>query len=117
MAVEIARAAKEALSGQTARNRSLEFDGVCFALKRKSFGVTWSDCLIAGQLLGERLALNEFISYLNLVKFQQDGAFSDSKSVAIATYALCGFANLTSVGIQIGGIGSLEKTQRPTLLK
>ncbi len=80
-------------------------------------GVTWSDCLIVGQLLGERLVLNEFISYLNLAKFQQDGAFSDPKSVAIATYALCGFANLTSVGIQIGGIGSLEKSQRPTLLK
>lgn len=80
-------------------------------------GAAWSDCLIVGQLLGERLVLNEFISYLNLAKFQEEGAFSDPKSVAIATYALCGFANLTSVGIQIGGIGTLEKSQRPTLLK
>ena len=80
-------------------------------------GVAWSDCLIVGQLLGERLVLNEFIAYLNLAKFQEAGVFNDSKSVTIATYALCGFANLTSVGIQIGGIGSLEKSQRPTLLK
>jgi CNT family concentrative nucleoside transporter len=80
-------------------------------------GVAWSDCLIVGQLLGERLVLNEFISYLNLAKFQEAGAFNDPKSVTIATYALCGFANLTSVGIQIGGIGSLEKSQRPALLK
>ncbi len=80
-------------------------------------GVAWSDCLIVGQLLGERLVLNEFISYLSLAKFQEEGAFSDPKSVVIATYALCGFANLTSVGIQIGGISALEKTQRPVLLK
>ncbi len=80
-------------------------------------GVAWSDCLIVGQLLGERLVLNEFISYLNLAKFEEAGVFHDSKSVTIATYALCGFANLTSVGIQIGGIGSLEKSQRPALLK
>ena len=80
-------------------------------------GVAWSDCLIVGQLLGERLVLNEFISYLNLARFQEAGAFHDPKSVTIATYALCGFANLTSVGIQIGGIGSLEKSQRPALLK
>ena len=80
-------------------------------------GVAWEDCLIVGQLLGERLVLNEFISYLNLAEFQASGVFRDSKSAVISTYALCGFANLTSVGIQIGGISSLERLQRPTLLK
>jgi len=79
-------------------------------------GVGWEDCLIVGQLLGERLVLNEFISYLNLAEFQAAGVFKDSKSVVIATYALCGFANLTSVGIQIGGISALEPSQRPNLL-
>ena len=80
-------------------------------------GVAWEDCLIVGQLLGERLVLNEFISYLNLAEFQGAGVFKDAKSVVIATYALCGFANLTSVGIQIGGISALEPSQRPNLLK
>jgi CNT family concentrative nucleoside transporter len=80
-------------------------------------GVSWGDCLIVGQLLGERLVLNEFISYLNLAKYQESGAFMDSKTPIIATYALCGFANLTSIGIQVGGISALEKSQRPNLLK
>lgn len=80
-------------------------------------GVPWNDCLVVGQLLGERLVLNEFVAYLDLAKFNEAGAFEDPKSVAIATYALCGFANLTSIGIQVGGIGSLEESQRPTLLK
>ena len=80
-------------------------------------GVSWGDCLIVGQLLGERLVLNEFISYLNLAKYQESGAFMDPKTPIIATYALCGFANLTSIGIQVGGISALEKSQRPNLLK
>ena len=80
-------------------------------------GVAWEDCLIVGQLLGERLVLNEFISYLNLAEFQASGVFRDSKTAVIATYALCGFANLTSVGIQIGGISALEPSQRTNLLK
>ncbi|MCH2615630.1 MAG: Na+ dependent nucleoside transporter, partial [Opitutales bacterium] len=80
-------------------------------------GVAWEDCLIVGQLIGDRLVLNEFISYLNLAEFQASGVFSDSRSAVIATYALCGFANLTSVGIQIGGISTLEPSQRPNLLK
>jgi len=79
--------------------------------------VAWEDCLIVGQLLGERLVLNEFISYLNLAEFQASGVLRDSRSAVIATYALCGFANLTSVGIQIGGISTLEPLQRPNLLK
>lgn len=80
-------------------------------------GVSWSDCLVVGQLLGERLVLNEFISYLNLAKYQASGAFTDPRTPIIATYALCGFANLTSIGIQIGGISALEESQRPNLLK
>lgn len=80
-------------------------------------GVPWEDCLVVGQLLGERLVLNEFIAFLDLASFREADAFSDSKSVTIATYALCGFANLTSIGIQVGGIGSLEKSQRPALLQ
>lgn len=80
-------------------------------------GVAWDDCLIVGQLLGERLVLNEFISYLNLAAYRESGAFTDPRTPIIATYALCGFANLTSIGIQVGGISALEKSQRPNLLK
>ncbi len=80
-------------------------------------GVSWGDCLIVGQLLGERLVLNEFISYLNLAAYQASGVFQDPKTPVIATYALCGFANLTSIGIQVGGISALEPSQRPNLLK
>lgn len=80
-------------------------------------GIAWEDCLIVGQLLGERLVLNEFISYLSLARYQEAGAFTDPKSAIVATYALCGFANLTSIGIQIGGITALEPSQRPNLLR
>jgi len=80
-------------------------------------GVPWGDCLIVGQLLGERLVLNEFISYLNLAAYRESGAFTDPRTPIIATYALCGFANLTSIGIQVGGISALEESQRPNLLR
>jgi len=80
-------------------------------------GVTGPDVLLVGQLLGERLALNEFISYLTLVELREEGAFESERSIIISTYALCGFANLTSVGIQVGGIGALEPSQRANLLR
>ena len=79
-------------------------------------GVAWEDCLIVGQLLGERLVLNEFISYLNLAEFEASEVFRDPRSAVIATYALCGFANLTSVEFKLAG-SAPEPSQRPNLLK
>ncbi len=65
------------------------------------------DLIIVGQLLGEKTVLNEFYAYAELGKLKEAGAFVDQRSLLIATYALCGFANFASIGIQIGGIGAL----------
>ncbi len=78
-------------------------------------GVPYEDILIIGQLLGEKTVLNEFIAYLSLGGVIEQGVLSNQKSIIIATYALCGFANFASIGIQIGGIGALAPNQRKTL--
>jgi CNT family concentrative nucleoside transporter len=76
-------------------------------------GVPSKDCLQIGSVLGERIVLNEFIGYLSLSKLNG----LDSRSVTLATYALCGFANFSSIAIQIGGIGSLVPSRRADLAK
>ena len=70
-------------------------------------GVAREDMTLVGQLLGEKIIINEFIGYTSLAKLQDAGMFTYQKSIIMATYVLCGFANISSVGIQIGGIGSL----------
>jgi concentrative nucleoside transporter, CNT family len=75
-------------------------------------GVPSKDCVTVGQLLGERIVLNEFIGYLSL---SQRAGDLDSRSFVLATYALCGFANFSSIAIQIGGIGALAPNRRPDL--
>jgi CNT family concentrative nucleoside transporter len=70
-------------------------------------GVCSEDALLVGQLLGEKTILNEFFAYTTLGQMKSGGLFVEEKSVIIATYVLCGFANFASIGIQIGGIGSL----------
>jgi CNT family concentrative nucleoside transporter len=77
-------------------------------------GVPWQDCGKVGALLGERVVLNEFLAYLHLS--QQTGDISP-RSAEIATYALCGFANIGSIAIQIGGIGALVPQRRAELAK
>ena len=86
--------------------------GVVFAPLAWLMGVTWNDCASIGQLLGTRLVLNEFIAFLDLGKMQPH---LDPKSFTIATYALCGFANFSSIAIQIGGIGALAPARKPDL--
>jgi concentrative nucleoside transporter, CNT family len=75
-------------------------------------GVPAKDCLLIGQVLGERIVLNEFIGFLTLTREQ---SVLDERSFTIATYALCGFANFGSVAIQIGGISVLAPERRPDL--
>ncbi len=75
-------------------------------------GVPVKDCHLIGQILGERIVLNEFVGYLSL---SQQQAALDVRSFTIATYALCGFANFSSIAIQIGGIGVLAPSRRPEL--
>jgi CNT family concentrative nucleoside transporter len=77
-------------------------------------GVPAKDCISIGQqILGERIVLNEFFGYLSL---SAQKPFLDERSYVLATYALCGFANLGSVAIQIGGIGALVPSRRPDLV-
>jgi CNT family concentrative nucleoside transporter len=75
-------------------------------------GVPRSDALTVGQLFGTKLVLNEFVAYLDLAKLQ---AGMTEKGKLIATFALCGFANFSSIGIQIGGIGGLAPTRKADL--
>jgi CNT family concentrative nucleoside transporter len=72
-------------------------------------GVPAHDCYAVGQILGDRIVLNEFIGYLDLT---QPATHVDNRSFIIATYALCGFANFSSIAIQVGGIGSLAPERR-----
>ena len=77
-------------------------------------GVSWKDCTAVGQALGERIVLNEFIGYLSLSGHKEA---LDPRSLTIATYALCGFANFASIAIQIGGIGALAPSRRGDLAR
>jgi concentrative nucleoside transporter, CNT family len=76
-------------------------------------GIPWSDCRVVGSILGERIVLNEFIGYLSLSK----ATGLHPESVTITTYALCGFANFSSIAIQIGGIGTLAESRRADLAR
>ncbi|MDQ3389344.1 MAG: NupC/NupG family nucleoside CNT transporter, partial [Gemmatimonadota bacterium] len=78
-------------------------------------GTPWKDAMIVGTLIGEKTALNEFVAYLHLAEILQSGTELSARSVVIATYALCGFANFSSIAIQIGGIGGLAPERRSDL--
>jgi len=97
---------------------SMEFIlGNLFAPVAFIIGVPAEDITIVGQLLGEKTILNEFYAYGTLSALKANGAIANYRSIVIATYALCGFANFASIGIQIGGIGVLAPSQRDTLAK
>ena len=74
-------------------------------------GVDWSESLYVGSLLGQKMVLNEFVAYYDLGTLKASGVLN-SKSVLIATYALCGFANFSSIAIQIGGTGTMAPTRQ-----
>lgn len=80
-------------------------------------GVNGSDIVLVGQLLGEKTILNEFVAYVSLGELMESGKFASEKSIIIATYILCGFSNFASIGIQIGGIGSLAPNRKTDLSK
>ena len=98
---------------------SLEFIlGYIFAPLMWLIGVAKEDIALMGQLLGIKLAASEFVGYIQLADLKNVASSSHlqfEKSVVMATYMLCGFANFASIGIQIGGIGSLAPKQRKTL--
>ena len=78
-------------------------------------GVCKEDMILVGQLLGEKTILNEFVAYASLGNMEFANVFKEEKSIIIATYILCGFSNFASIGIQIGGIGSLAPNKRGML--
>ncbi|MET0298500.1 MAG: nucleoside transporter C-terminal domain-containing protein, partial [Flavitalea sp.] len=78
-------------------------------------GVNTAEMVSIGQLLGEKTILNEFVAYVSFGQMKNSGTINDPKSILIATYALCGFANFASIGIQIGGISQLAPSQRRNL--
>ena len=80
-------------------------------------GINPEDMVLAGRLLGEKLILTEFVGYISLAELKTAGAFAQEKSIIMVTYMLCGFANFSSIGIQIGGIGALAPTRRVLLSK
>ena len=88
--------------------------GWVFAPIAWSLGVPWRDSATIGNLLGTRMVLNEFVAYSQLGPLK---AMLDPKSFTIATFALCGFANFSSIGIQIGGIGALAPERRHDLAR
>lgn len=87
---------------------------ILFAPVAWSLGVTWNDCATIGNLLGTRMVLNEFVAFVDLGKVR---ATIQPRSFVIATFALCGFANLSSIAVQIGGIGALAPSRKSDLAR
>ncbi len=88
--------------------------GWVFAPVAWSLGVPWKDAAVIGNLLGTRMVLNEFIAFAQLGGLKES---LDPRSFTIATFALCGFANFASIGMQIGGIGALAPSRRSDLAR
>jgi len=88
--------------------------GIVFSPVAWLLGVSWNDCASIGRLLGERLVTNEFIAFIDLGKIRNQ---LDPHSFTIATYALCGFANFSSIAIQVGGIGALAPSRKSDLAR
>jgi CNT family concentrative nucleoside transporter len=93
--------------------------GYLFAPLAWIIGIELNDIVLAGQLLGEKTVINEFIAYLSLkdIIASGGGELIQKRTIVILTYALCGFSNFASIGIQIGGIGSIAPNQRSTLAR
>jgi concentrative nucleoside transporter, CNT family len=85
-----------------------------FAPVAWALGISWHDCATVGNLLGTRMVLNEFVAFVDLGKVR---AGMSPRSFVIATFALCGFANFSSIAIQIGGIGGLAPRRKSDLAR
>jgi CNT family concentrative nucleoside transporter len=95
---------------------SLEFLlGYLFSPLMWLIGVATEDITLTGRLVGEKIIASEFVGYESLARMKSEGLFTYQRSIVMATYMLCGFANFASIGIQIGGIGSLAPSRRAWL--
>ena len=92
---------------------------VLFAPLAWIMGIPWQDCNEAGQLLGVKMVANEFVAYSQFSEWLKEGSgvTLDQRSITILTYALCGFANFSSIGIQIGGIGGIAPNRQGELAR
>lgn len=107
-----------AWSGGVFDGFSLDFLlGMLFAPVAWLMGISGDAVMVSGALLGERTVLNEFVSFVRLGELKATGAFADPRNLMILIYALAGFANIVSIGVQIGGIGGLAPSQRETLAR
>lgn len=91
--------------------------GLIFQFLAAGIGVPWNDAFHFGSLLGTKVVLNEFVAYLDMSKLISTHQLVSEKSIMMATYALCGFANFSSIAIQIGGIGSLAPERKKDISK
>jgi concentrative nucleoside transporter, CNT family len=106
----------ETISGGRYAKLSLQFIlGYALSPLMWLLGVGTQDITLVGSLLGEKLIMTEFVGYISLAQYKAAGLFTDPKSVVMATYILCGFANIASVGIQVGAIGALAPKQKVLL--
>jgi CNT family concentrative nucleoside transporter len=80
-----------------------------------AIGVPWADAMEVGSLIGTKIVLNEFVGYLDLSSMIAEGTIVSNKAITMATFALCGFANLSSIAIQIGGISPMAPDRRKDL--
>lgn len=95
---------------------TLEFIfGIIFAPVAWLIGVDSGNLMVSGQLLGEKLVINEFFAFIHLGELKASGAITDERTLILLTYALCGFSNFPSMGIQIGGISAVAPGQRSTI--
>jgi CNT family concentrative nucleoside transporter len=107
-----------AATGNRFERLSLDYVlGLCLSPLAWVLGTPWGDSMVVGELLGKKTILNEFIAYQEFGAVKDAGLIKDPKSILIATYALCGFSNFASIGIQIGGIGVLAPNQRSNLAR
>jgi CNT family concentrative nucleoside transporter len=103
-------------TGGNYQGLTLEFLlGHLFAPLMWLIGVAGEDITLTGRLVGEKIIASEFVGYESLATLKAAGAFAEQRSIVMATYMLCGFANFASIGIQIGGIGSLAPGKREWL--
>ena len=93
--------------------------GYLFAPLAFIIGVPWSDALVAGSFIGQKLVVNEFVAYLNFAPYLGEAApmVLTEKTKAIISFALCGFANLSSIAILLGGLGSLAPSRRSDIAR
>ena len=93
--------------------------GYLFAPLAFLIGVPWTEAVIAGSFIGQKLVVNEFVAYLDFAPYMQEGAavILSEKTKAIVSFALCGFANLSSIAILLGGLGSLAPSRRADIAR